>query len=188
MGSLAPKETLVRQLPSSHPSFAGGPLAAPLHLLEGVDRNFPAGRKARGGQVRWPANDVNALEASRAVWGSRPALAPVPGSRGSLGRERGYPDQPRSTTTPCPWRSTARSSRPRSSANTPGPTVAAPVLPNSSSSRAMVSTCRCGCRIGPAPLTRGSIHLAVAVRPPRTQDAFNWCSLVLFGCRYVPSC
>ena len=34
-------------------------------------------------------------------------------------------------------------------------TLAPPVLPISSSSRAMVSTCRCGCRIGPARLTRG---------------------------------
>ena len=73
-----------------------------------------------------PLTCKNALKASRAVWASRPALAPVPGSRGSLGRERGYPCQPRSTTTPCPWRSTAASSRPPSCASTPRPTATAP--------------------------------------------------------------
>jgi hypothetical protein len=51
-----------------------------------------------------------------------PFLAP----RGSLGRERATPCQPRSRTLPCPWRLTAVSSRPRSSANTPRPTVTAP--------------------------------------------------------------
>ena len=38
-----------------------------------------------------PVTCDNALKASRAVRASRPALAPVPGSRGSVGRERGYP-------------------------------------------------------------------------------------------------
>ena len=69
-----------------------------------------------------PLTCKKALKASRSVWGSRPALAPVPGSRGSLGRERGYPMSTKSTTMPCPWRSTAASSRPRSSAHMPRPT------------------------------------------------------------------
>ena len=48
---------------------------------------WPGRTESAGG----PLTCDNALKASRAVWTSRPALAPVPGSPGSLGRERGYP-------------------------------------------------------------------------------------------------